>query len=380
MRGSPFTADYEVVRGPQGYRLEARGDWVAAALNQVDGRLRAFAAKSLGSELVIDVADVGRMDTAGAMVLQRTMSACETRTDASHFTGADPIKTELLQQAGGNLTPCEVREHRGYGLILVLDRMGRALVDRYFVALELLGFLGLVLGVYGRLLKQPSRMRITPTIHHMEDTGLDAVPIVALLCFLIGAVVAFMGARVLQAFGAEIFTVEMVGIAVLREFGVMLTAILLAGRSGSAFTAQIGSMKNREEIDAMRSLGLDPIELLVIPRVTALILMTPILTFVGMIMGLIGGAVVIWAALDYSPSLFAARMTEMVGINNFWGGMIKAPFFAFVIAIIGCHQGLKVEGSAEAVGRRTTISVVQAIFFVIVIDAFFAMFYLEIDF
>ena len=214
----------------------------------------------------------------------------------------------------------------------------------------------------------------------MEEAGLNAVPIIGLMSFLIGAVVAFMGARILQQFNASIFTVELVGIAVLREFGVLLSAILLAGRSGSAFTAQIGSMKIREEIDAMQSLGLDPMEVLVLPRVFALIIMLPALAFIAAMLGLIGGGLVAWTAMDISPALFLTRLQDAITPNNFWVGLIKAPFFAFVIGVIGCFQGMQVAGSAESLGKRTTLSVVQSLFLVIVLDAFFAMFFLEIDF
>ena len=200
------------------------------------------------------------------------------------------------------------------------------------------------------------------------------------MSFLVGAVVAFMGAKILQQFNAQVFVVEMVGIGVLREFGVLIAAILTAGRSGSSFTAQIGSMKIREEIDALRVLGLDPVEVLIIPRVFALMIMLPLLAFLSAMLGMIGGALIALATMDISLAYFMARTQEMVSINNFWVGLIKAPFFAFIIAVIGCFQGLEVEGSAESLGQRTTLSVVQALFMVIVLDAFFAMFFLEIDY
>ncbi|HRX39999.1 MAG TPA: ABC transporter permease, partial [Parvularculaceae bacterium] len=178
----------------------------------------------------------------------------------------------------------------------------------------------------------------------------------------------------------EVFVVEMVAIGVLRELGVLLAAILIAGRSGSAFTAQIGSMKLREEIDAMRVLGLDPIEVLVLPRAIALVLMMPVLAFISAMIGLVGGGLVAWQSMDISPALFLTRMQESIAMSNFWVGLIKAPFFAFAVAIVGCYQGMEVEGSAESLGLRTTLSVVQSLFLVIVLDAFFAMFFLEIDF
>jgi len=257
--------------------------------------------------------------------------------------------------------------------------MGGA-VDRFWQqARELLGFVGLTLLTLAGLAVGRNRLRWTSMVFHMEQTGLDAVPIVSLLSFLVGAVVAFLGATVLRDFGAAIFTVELVSYSFLREFGVLLTAILLAGRSGSAFTAQIGSMKSREELDAIQMLGLDPIELLVLPRLLALLVMLPVLTFIAMLMGLVGGGLVGTLALDITPGMFITRLHEMTSVRHFWVGMSKAPIFAFLIAVVGCLEGMKVEGSAESVGRHTTASVVQAIFLVIVFDAAFAIFFMKLD-
>ena len=256
--------------------------------------------------------------------------------------------------------------------------MGAALESFWIDTRELLGFVGLTLVTLAKVVSGRRRLRLTSTVFHMEQTGLDAVPIVALLTFLVGAVVAFLGATVLRDFGASIFTVELVAYSFLREFGVLLTAILLAGRSGSAFTAQIGSMKSREELDAIRALGLDAVELLVLPRLLALLIMLPLLTFIGMMSGLLGGALVGSAALDISPGMFISRLYEMTEIRHFWVGMIKAPVFAFLIAVVGCLEGMKVAGSAESVGRHTTSSVVQSIFLVILFDAIFAMFFMEL--
>ncbi len=360
--------------------LIARGDWRARELGGLDERLRDFADDSLGRELVIDMSGVDRLDTAGAMVLQRTFLSCQTRTEISRFIGAKDAHTALLEQVRDHLAPCHVAPLQGNAVIVVLDRLGRGVVDAYYSAIEVLSFIGVTLSTAARVAMRPARMRWTPTFHHMEEAGLNAIPIIGLMTFLIGAVVAFMGAKILRLFNADIFTVELVGISVLREFGVLLSAILIAGRSGSAFTAQIGSMKIREEIDAMRVLGLDPVEVLVLPRVIALVVMMPVIAFIAAILGLIGGGLVAATAMDISPALFLSRFQETIIINHFWAGLIKAPFFAFVIGVIGCYQGMEVEGSAESLGQRTTLSVVQGLFAVILLDAFFAMFYLEIDF
>jgi phospholipid/cholesterol/gamma-HCH transport system permease protein len=259
------------------------------------------------------------------------------------------------------------------------ERVGASVVGLWEDARELLGFVGAILVTLIQIAAGRRKLRVTATVFHMEQSGLDAVPIVALLSFLVGAVVAFLGATVLRDFGASIYTVELVSFSFLREFGVLLTAILLAGRSGSAFTAQIGSMKSREELDAIQALGLDPIELLVVPRLAALLVMLPVLTVVGMFAGILGGGIVGSMSLDITPGMFVARLHETTDLRHFWVGMSKAPIFAFLISAVGCLEGFKVEGSAESVGRHTTAAVVQAIFLVIVFDALFAMFFMEIN-
>ena len=361
-------------------RLVVRGDWRARSVGAIDSALRDFADDSVGRDLVIDMSAVDGLDTTGAMMLQRTFFACDSRTSASKIIGASDSHRVLMEQIQHHLAPCHVSPHHPNAFLAMLDRLGQGVADAYNAAIELMSFIGETLATAIRVLANPKRMRWRSTFHHMEEAGLNAIPIVGLMAFLIGAVVAYMGAKVLQLFNADIFTVELVGISVLREFGVLLAAILVAGRSGSAFTAQIGSMKIREEIDAMRVLGLDPMEVLVLPRVMALVIMLPVLAFLGAMLGMIGGGLVAWTAMDISPALFLVRTQETLAMSNFWAGIIKAPFFAYVIAVIGCFQGMEVEGSAESLGQRTTLSVVQALFLVIVIDAFFAMFFLELNF
>ncbi|MFQ5562095.1 MAG: MlaE family ABC transporter permease [Parvularculaceae bacterium] len=361
-------------------RLVAKGDWRARFLGPLDGGLRDFADDSTGRDLIIDVSGVECLDTAGAMVIQRTLLTCEGRGEKSGIVGASAVHASLLEQVRPHLDPCLIEPAHPNAFLMMLNRLGRGAVDAYYAALELLSFIGFTLSKAFGVLTRPRRLRMTSIVHHMEEAGLDAVLIVGLMSFLIGAVVAFMGAKILRQFNAEIFTVELVGISVLREFGVLLAAILIAGRSGSAFTAQIGSMKIREEIDALQTLGLDPMEVLVLPRVIALVVVLPILAFLAAMLGMIGGGLVAWMSMDISPALFLSRTKETIAMSNFWVGLIKAPFFAFVIGVIGCFQGMEVEGSAESLGQRTTLSVVQALFLVIVIDAFFAMFFLELDF
>jgi len=222
----------------------------------------------------------------------------------------------------------------------------------------------------------PRRWRFTSVVAQIEHTGLNAIPIIVLLSFMVGAVIAFMGATALRAFGNTLFTVNLVAFSFLREFGILLSAILLAGRTGSAFTAQIGAMQANQEIDALRVQGLNPMEIVVIPRVLALLVTLPILTFLSMIAGLAGGMLVCVASLEISPTLFLSTLHDTEA-RHFWVGIAKAPVFALLIALIGCREGLMVTGSAESVGEHTTASVVQAIFVVILFDALAALFYME---
>ncbi|MEZ5895611.1 MAG: MlaE family lipid ABC transporter permease subunit [Parvularculaceae bacterium] len=360
--------------------LSASGDWLARYIGDIDADLRDFEDDSVGRELVIDVSGVERLDTAGALVLERVMRSWAERTDESQIVGASPTHEKLLSNVAPHLSVCLVEPEPVNAFIKLVERLGHGVVDAYNATAQILSFIGLTLTTWARIWRNPRRLRMTSIVYHMEEAGLDAVPIVGLMSFLIGAVVAFMGAKILRQFNAEVFTVELVGLSVLREFGVLLAAILVAGRSGSAFTAAIGAMKIREEIDALRALGLDPIEVLVIPRVIALVIMLPVLAFLGAILGLIGGGLIAWTSMGISPAFFMARMQETIVMSNFWAGLIKAPFFAFVIAIVGCFQGMQVGGSSESLGQRTTLSVVQSLFLVIFLDAFFAMFFLEINF
>jgi phospholipid/cholesterol/gamma-HCH transport system permease protein len=240
-------------------------------------------------------------------------------------------------------------------------------------------FLGLMLITLFRVLIRPRRLRWNAIFHHMEEAGIDAIPLVVVLSFFIGMVLAFMSARLLGQFGASLLTVDLVSIAMLREFGVVMTAIILAGRSNSAFTAQIGAMRMQREVDAMQVMGVDPFEALVIPRLIATMVMVPLLSVVAMASGIVGGMLVAWNAFDLSPILFFARMQEVVPVSNFWVGIAKAPVFGLVMALVGCRQGMLVGGTVASLGQRTTSSVVQAIFLVIVIDALFAILYLEMD-
>jgi phospholipid/cholesterol/gamma-HCH transport system permease protein len=353
-------------------RLRLSGSWTLAHAAAIGTRLRAAPERIAG----VDAAAVERLDALG--VLQLLRFAKRRGLDFSAFVFREDHRA--LVAAIEDVADERPRRRREYGVTAALYRLGQGVHDNWKEVLALVGFLGENLVKAARLLAQPRRFRPVATVFHMEQVGLDAVPLVALLSFLVGAVIAFLGASILADFGAEIFVVELVGIAFLREFAVLLTAIILAGRTASAFTAQIGAMKSREEIDAIRTLGLDPIDLLVLPRLIALLVMLPLLTFLAMVFGLLGGMSVGAFSLEIAPQAWLTRMDATMELRHFVVGMVKAPLFALVIGLIGCLEGLQVEGSAQSVGERTTSSVVQTISLVIILDALLAIWFMEMGY
>jgi len=359
-------------------RLHISGDWTLANYARLK-QLNAQLAGKYDDNTHVDLDDVTRLDTAGASLLVELLGAERVSQLADTTSRLPAADRALLQTVYSSMrdfcVPTKAAEENTG--IQVLSRIGCAVDKLWQDSLQLLGFIGLILQTLARNLFRPKQWRITPVVAHIEQIGLNAAPIVVLLTFMVGAVVAFLGATVLANFGAGIFTVDLVAFSFLREFGVLLTAILLAGRTASAFTAQIGSMKANEEIDAIRTLGLDPMDLLVLPRVLALLIALPLLTFLAMMAGILGGAVVCIVSLGISPDMFISLLHSDIGVQHFLVGMVKAPFFAFLIAAVGCLEGFKVAGSAESVGEHTTSSVVQSIFIVIVLDAVAALFFME---
>lgn len=360
-------------------QLRITGDWTLVHYRELKRQTDALSAGFAPTALV-DMDELGALDTAGASLLVELLGVQRLRLLAVQAPNLPESSRALMQTIQSALADyCQpVREPEAAVGMQLLARIGAAVDVIWKDTLQLLGFIGLILQTFTSTLFRPRRWRTTSVIAHIEQIGLDAAPIVALLTFMVGAVVAFLGATVLKAFGATIFTVDLIGFSFLREFAVLLTAILLAGRTASAFTAQIGSMKANEELDALQTLGLSPTELLVLPRVIALLISLPILTFLAMICGIVGGGVVCALSLGISPAMFLSLMQADIGVQHFLVGIAKAPIFAFFIAAIGCLEGFKVEGSAESVGAHTTSSVVQSIFVVIVLDALVAMFCMEI--
>jgi phospholipid/cholesterol/gamma-HCH transport system permease protein len=324
---------------------------------------------------IIDISDLTRIDTAGAWLLVETQQGARAAGREIAIEGASPAQAQLIETVRRSLPEPDGSAPKPPTIADRLEIFGRRVQRAARTGLALTSFLGQVIATIAALLWQPRRLRLTSVVHHCQEVGLNAVPIVSLMAFLIGVVLAFQGASQLRQFGAEIFVVDLIAISMLRELGILLTAIIVAGRSGSAFTAAIGSMKMREEIDAMRTLGLDPVSILVVPRVLALIVMLPALGLIADLAGLIGGGLMSWIELGVSPAVFQARLVSNTDVWHFGVGMIKAPFFALIIGIIGCYEGMMVGGDAESLGRLTSTSVVLSIFMVIVVDALFSIFF-----
>ncbi|CEA03009.1 ABC transporter permease [Pseudomonas saudimassiliensis] len=357
--------------------LVIQGDWILehyTELRQLVGQLR-----KEGETREPDLSQLGRLDTAGGQLLTELLGSERIQSLTDEGGGLPEERRILLRRIADSLQGKNERPPSHGALFELLGNIGKGTLSFYSHVVHLLGFIGLTLAGLVSSLVRPGTWRVTSVVAQIEQIALNAVGIVALLTFMVGAVIAFLGATVLADFGATIYTVDLIAFSFLREFAVLLTAILMAGRTASAFTAQIGSMKANEEIDAIRTLGLNPLQILVIPRVIAMMISLPILTFIGMLSGLLGGAVVCSLALDISPTMFLSILQQNVAVQHFYLGMAKAPLFAFLIAIIGCMEGFKVSGSAESVGEHTTSSVVQSIFVVILMDALAALFFMEMD-
>jgi phospholipid/cholesterol/gamma-HCH transport system permease protein len=363
-------------------KLTFVGDWTLEHYHLLKQQLNAQVQhkQAISSLSEVDLTELTKLDTVGCQLLIAYIGEDHWQAWLAQPNDriAEARRQLLLTVMAALKEDGSVATPRQSGLLSDgLATIGQKLSELSTHSLQLIAFIGLSLSTLLKVLYQPKRWRITSFFAHLEQAGFNALPIVALLTFLIGAVVAFLGATLLTKFGANIYTVHLVAFSFLREFGPLLAAIIIAGRTASAFTAQIGSMRSHEEIDAIRVLGLNAIELLVIPRLLALLVALPILTFVAMMSGILGGMLVAQATLDISSTMFLSVLQQNVGLHHFWVGMAKAPFFAFIIVMISCLEGFKVSGSAQSVGEHTTASVVQSIFMVIVIDAIFAVVCME---
>jgi len=360
-------ADFASVDG--GGTLRFSGDLSLARLGDLPDRLAAVS----GEVKRIDLSQVERIDSIGAWVVHRF-----ARDHNASIEGLGPDNQHLLEQVAAAERPVALAAPMRDPLTRMLGEVGDAIVTAGHTLYGLLGFLGATLIAFANIALHPRRFRFNATVHRFEVVGVTALGIIGLMSFLIGIVIAQQGAVQLRQFGAEIYTINLTGRITLRELGVLMTAIMVAGRSGSAFAAQIGTMKLTEEIDAMRTIGVSPMEALVVPRTIAVVLMMPLLGFYASLVGIIGGGFLCWISLGIPPISFIQKIREVVPMTDLWVGLIKAPVFGAIIALAGCYQGMQVEGDAEQVGHRTTTAVVQAIFLVIVLDAFFAVFFEQI--
>lgn len=353
------------------------GTWTsenADALEQAVAQAMRASQKSAHAQ--IDLSGVERMDTFGALLLERLRRSWTTDGTEPRIVGLQRRYSVLIQEMSrtGHEPQPPSRHQEG-----IVERLGHSMVDIAKDATALLNFVGSIVSAGLRTVTRPATFRITSMVNQVDRVGLRAVPIIILITFLIGSILAQQGIFHFRRFGADIYVVDMVGVLVLRELGVLIVSIMIAGRSGSAYTAELGSMRMREEVDALRVMGFDPVEILVIPRILALIIALPLLTFIGSMAALVGGGLVSWLYGGITPDVFLDRLKDAISIDHFLVGIIKAPFMAGVIGVVACLEGLSVGGSAESLGQHTTASVVKAIFLVIVMDGLFAMFFASIN-
>ncbi|MDA8108517.1 MAG: MlaE family lipid ABC transporter permease subunit [Betaproteobacteria bacterium] len=359
----------QLVPREAGAELRCAGAWVVHSIAGLERRLDAIEWPAAGS-LVIDASAVDAMDTSGAWVLQRTVRALRARGREVELRGMRPAFEALLQLVTERSAAAAPAAPQAPG---ALFRIGGATVEALRSALGLVAFLGEAALVLGRSLAQPRRIRWRAILHNLQSAGYEALPITGLLSFLMGVVIAYQGAEQLARFGANIYIADLVGLSMARELSPLLTAIIVAGRSGSAYAAQIGTMKVTEEIDALRTIGVVPMELLVLPKMLALVIALPLLTVYTDVMGVFGGMVMASAQVGVGFGAFIDRLEHAMTLSSYLTGIGKTPVFAVIVALVGCYQGFQATGSADSVGRQTTVSVVQSIFLVIVSDALFSI-------
>jgi phospholipid/cholesterol/gamma-HCH transport system permease protein len=357
--------------------LAATGAWTADAAVALESIVEETARRYQAARKIdIDLARLERLDTFGAWLIERLTRTLAARGSTARIIGLSDADRGLIEEVRlVNRAPARSRRRADNPALAMLDAIGRAVADIGGSLVLLAQLFGALTMAIAGTIARPARLRLTSTVHHLERVGWRAVPIILLSTFLIGAIIAQQGIFHFRTFGAEVFVVDMVGILVLREVGVLIVCVMVAGRSGSAYTAELGAMKMREEIDALRTMGLDPVEVLVLPRIVALVIAVPLLTFLGSMAALYGAGLVCWLYGGMTPEIFLERLRQAIWMPTFAVGMIKAPFMALTIGLVACVEGFNVEGSAASLGRKTTASVVKSIFLVIVLDGFFAMFF-----
>jgi phospholipid/cholesterol/gamma-HCH transport system permease protein len=361
--------------------LAATGAWTAERAAELEKMVDDAAGRYAAARSIdIDLARLERLDTFGAWLIERlnrTFAARGAMTRIVNLSDRDRGLMEEVRQVNRSAAAAQ-RDAAPNAILLGLDHIGRAMAEIGRSLVLLAHLLGALSVAVLRTIRHPSRLRLASTVHHFEKVGWNAVPIIMLSTLLIGAILAQQGIFRFRAFGADAYVVDMVTVLVLREIGVLLVCVLVAGRSGSAYTAELGSMKMREEIDALRTMGLDPVEVLVLPRIIAIVVAVPLLTFVGIIAALYGAGLVCWLYGGMSPEIYLERLRDAIWPPSFAVGLIKAPFMALVIGLVACVEGFAVDGSAASLGMKTTASVVKSIFLVIVLDGVFAMFFAAI--
>ncbi|WP_425990682.1 MlaE family lipid ABC transporter permease subunit [Afipia sp. DC4300-2b1] len=376
MNGNPTLEQIPVGAG---LALRAAGQWTVHHAPDLEKIIEdTERLKNRPDNIVIDVSQVSSLDTFGAWLIERLRRSLTQGGVEPNVAGLSANYASLVNEVR-QVKAGVVHKRPRQTLLGMLDGIGRSVVDVGGTLVGLIGMLGAILNALWRVILHPTSFRFTSMIHHLEQVCWRAVPIVVLITFLIGCIIAQQGIFHFRKFGADVFVVDMLGVLVLRELGVLLVAIMVAGRSGSAYTAELGSMRMREEVDALRTMGFDPTEVLILPRIVALIIAMPILAFLGAMAALYGGGLVAWGYGGVQPDAFLVRLKEAISINHFTVGMVKAPFMALVIGIVACVEGAAVKGSAESLGQHTTASVVKSIFFVIVMDGLFAIFFATIN-
>lgn len=365
---------------PSGGRFDlvAAGAWTAPHARELEGLVAGYDGRSGFTTAVVDVSGIEAFDTYGAWLLERLRRKLLSATPDVEIRGLAALYEGLAVEVEATNRTVDAPAPRGNPFLAALEAVGRAAETFARESLIFLNMLGAVCAAFVAVLVRPRLFRLTSAVHHLDRVAWQAVPIILLITFLIGGIIAQQGFFHFRRFGADEYVVDMVGILVLRELGVLIVAIMVAGRSGSSYTAELGSMKMREEIDALRTMGVDPVHVLLLPRVLALVVALPLLTFIGSIAALYGGGLVAWLYGGMSPEIFVARLKDAISLTHFKVGMIKAPFMALAIGVIACAEGLKVKGSAESLGLQTTTSVVKSIFLVIVLDGVFAIFFASI--
>jgi len=358
--------------------LNAAGSWTAEYAGAIEPQVEAATRTVTARNIAINITRIDYLDTYGAWLIERALRNWTTQGRDARLVGLREDYRGLFEKVHAGTQTLSPAPPRRNSIIATLESVGMTMAGVGGDLILLAQMIGSLIIAIKRVMLRPTTFRFTSMVHQLERVGWRAVPIVLLITVLIGAILAQQGIFHFRKFGADIYVIDMVGVLVLREIGVLIVCIMVAGRSGSSYTAELGAMRMREEVDALRTMGFDPIEVLILPRILALVIAVPILTFLGSMAALYGGGLVSWLYGGIQPEVFLTRLREAVTTTTFEVGMIKAPFMALVIGVVACVEGLQVQGSAESLGEKTTNSVVKSIFLVIVLDGVFAMFFASI--